>query len=176
MKIKSFEQAADAIADGTWVETVVMKPEDSLLKSEIEGVTDLEYTEMMRRIEDKNSGLYDAAWELIKEEAELVLRNDPYNEEAQKRLLEYAQRQRVKATPAKPGSSGRVIHAKVKTKLSDRRIGVWKKTRSGWLVSIAKRFNCVVGDVVEVKMKGGVIQKVLLVEDFGDGYFKVQNL
>jgi hypothetical protein len=102
--------------------------------------------------------------ELIYAEAQETLALNPNDEEAQTRVLAY------KAWKKRP--NGLVIQKKP----SAGNFGVWKRTRDyGWLVKVGVRSNLVVGEMVNIRKKGGDIVRMQLTEEVASGYWKVRE-
>ena len=103
--------------------------------------------------------------ELIYAEAKEALAKNPNDEEAKTHVLKY------KAWKQRP--NGLVITKKP----SSGNFGVWKRTRDyGWLVKIGARSNLVVGDMVNIRKKGGDVVRMQLTEDVEQGYWKVREV
>jgi hypothetical protein len=98
-------------------------------------------------------------YELIREEAEEILRVNPDDETAKVQLLKYKQYMRSLRNP-KP--FGLVITQKKESTTLEDRIGVWKNVAGVWLVRIGKSQ---VGDKVRIKRADGTYQKVRLTQE-----------
>jgi hypothetical protein len=106
--------------------------------------------------------------ELLATEARESLALNAMDEIAQRQLLQYEQWKRTKNKPA-----GTTIIRKGQRCPGQRATGVWTRTRDfGWLLKVSGK--SAVGDVVNVRRKGGTTESMKLTEEVAPGYFKGQ--
>jgi hypothetical protein len=170
-KKKSEEESeAKAWDKGIWQNKVIV-PDDVLRERERLAKLTPEERAFEPEAERYVNELIQQAFELSKREAEESLRVNPDDENAQSQLLRSQQylRQIAKGTVErltvnmhKPKSKG------------DRRTGVWARTkRGGWAIKVP--VACVVGEIVNVRKKGGGSEPMRLTEKIQDGVFKGQR-
>jgi hypothetical protein len=103
---------------------------------------------------------------LMATEAKEALALNPNDEQAQRQLLQYEQWKRTKDKPA-----GSTIITKGQRCPGQRNVGVWANTRDfGWLLKVSGK--SAVGDVVNVRRKGGTTESMKLTEEVAPGYFR----
>jgi hypothetical protein len=102
---------------------------------------------------------------LLATEAREALALNPADETAQRQLLQYEQWRRNK------NKSGSTIITKGQRCRGQRNIGIWTRTRDfGWLLKVTGK-NAV-GDVVNVRRKGGTTETMELTDEVAPGYFR----
>ncbi len=153
----------DRISDKSWADALiapvtVAPAREPLMVSDVEGVSDAEYTATIKRLIHEQVG---EGWESVREEAVEALKTNPDDETAKISLLKYQQwklQQNLPAAIAKK-TSGLVIERKFKNRLSTAKVGHWVKTNVGWAIRTSR--NCAEDDVIPVKRKGGSEQMKL---------------
>jgi len=151
---------------------------DSLTQVTVEPVEEPKPSSPEEAIEWANGSAYldsliEDAWELLREECDEALKINPNDENAQKRLLQCDQHDRQKKT-SDPAGLKLVIAKKTKVRLSERRVGVWKRTSShGWVIHVTRSK---VGDVIEVRKAKGLVEKVQLVGEVAPNFYKAVNV
>jgi len=104
--------------------------------------------------------------ELMATEARESLALNAMDEIAQRQLLQYEQWKRNKNKPA----SSTIIR-KGQRCPGQRNVGVWARTKAyGWLLKVSGK--SAVGDVVNVRRKGGTTESIKLTEQVEPGYFR----
>ena len=119
--------------------------------------------------EDCLTSQLEEGMELMATEAKDALALDPNNETAYRQILQYQQWKRTK------NKSGLVITNNQKCK-GQRNTGVWQRTRDfGWLLKVSGKGN-VVGDIVNVRRKGGETIPMELTVEVAPNYFRAREV
>jgi hypothetical protein len=111
--------------------------------------------------------------ELMATEAKEALALDPRDETAQRQLLQYNQWQRTKNDETK-NKSGLTI-TKGQRHKGQRNTAVWQRTKAyGWLLKVTGKN--VVGEMVNVRRKGGTTIPMQLTGEVAPGYFRAREV